>query len=414
MIRKIINSKGFYIVLSILLAVLFWVYVDMGSTAEDTQTISGIPIVFDGEETLENRGLMIVHDSTLETVTLRLRGKRSVISTLNKDNVVITVKTSQITGPGQQNLEYTITYPSSILSGSVTVVSRSLDTIPVRVEAEASVTVPVRTELTGSIADGYYGGEIVCSPETVTITGQQDVVSQISYARVSIEGESLTESVSSDYPYELYDVSGNRIESTEISRSSETVAVSMLVEPLKEVPLTLTVQAGGGATEDDITYEIEPKTITVAGDSALLNELDQIDLGTLDLSQVLVSPDVLTMNINLPDGVVSVSGEVAATVTVTIQGLATKALDVSNIVVLHAPEGYAPRMVTQSLNVTLRGPQESLNQVTADNVTIYVDLADWDASAGSTGTITWSAKIMVSGFTDVGAVGDYSAVLTIN
>ena len=46
--KKILDSKALYVILSIVIAVGLWFYVVTRDGNEDTQTYSGIPVVFEG------------------------------------------------------------------------------------------------------------------------------------------------------------------------------------------------------------------------------------------------------------------------------------------------------------------------------------------------------------------------------
>ena len=68
---KILNSRWFYVVLSILLAFLLWVYVGNDPNSVDTGTLRNVRVVFSGLEKLEERGLMI-SEGAEQTVNLQL------------------------------------------------------------------------------------------------------------------------------------------------------------------------------------------------------------------------------------------------------------------------------------------------------------------------------------------------------
>ena len=56
--RKILNSKIFYMVVSLLLAFVLWLYVGREANPEVTSTLSRVQVVFSGLEKLEERGLI--------------------------------------------------------------------------------------------------------------------------------------------------------------------------------------------------------------------------------------------------------------------------------------------------------------------------------------------------------------------
>ncbi len=404
--------KILYIILSIIIAVVIWVYVDYETNDNYTTWITNIPVTFDGEDTLENRGLMILHDESQETVNLRVSGKRATIMKLDRSNITITVKTSQITGAGEQELEYTISYPRTVSESSVTVVNKSVETITVTVMAETTATIPVKSTFTGSVATGYRAGEIVCSPEEITVSGPEEIVETVSYALVTVSNESVTESIAADYTFTLMDENDEEVDTSTLTCSTDTIAVSMNVGQTKALELQVTVAEGGGATEDDVTIEISPSTITVAGDSSTLAEIDSIDLGTIDLSEILTT-QTYTKDINLPATLENVSGTTQATVTVTVSGLSVSTFTATQFNILNRPDIYTATMVTESLNVTLRGTEAALAEITAEDIIVVVDLSQIDFTSGSTGAVTVGAEIYVNSDDNVGAVGSYNVVVDV-
>lgn len=57
--KKILNSKWIYVILSVLLAFVLWLYVGREANPEVTNTLSHVQVVYSGLESLEERGLMI-------------------------------------------------------------------------------------------------------------------------------------------------------------------------------------------------------------------------------------------------------------------------------------------------------------------------------------------------------------------
>jgi YbbR domain-containing protein len=410
MIKKIFDHKVFYVIVSIIIAVLFWVYVDWVTNDSMSKTFTNIPVTFEGEDTLEARGLMIVHDDGGEVVTLRLSGKRSDMMKLDRDNIEITVRTSQIVSAGVQELEYTISYPRSVTESGITVLSRSMDTVPVEVVAEATKTVSIQTEFIGTVAEGYYFETMACSPEQITISGPQELVDQVSYALVTVGDVGISSTTTADYSFKLMDENKNEVSQEGLTCSSSMITVVLKVNAQKTVPLTVTFLPGGGATEENVTCNIDPQSITISGDDSQLADITSIDLGEIDLSQIFESTTV-TRDITLRDGLGNLSGITQATVEVTISGLTTQNFDANNFVFLNQPEGTVAEMVTGNLNVTLRGSYQAMSEVTSDNITVAADLSG--VSTLSSGTITVPATVLVNGVDDMGAIGSYSVVVRI-
>ena len=81
------TNKIIYAVLSLLLAFVFWMYVDDAQGNTIRETFNDVPIDFIGaEDTLPSRGLMLASggDSTLD---LTISGPRSVISNMKRGDL---------------------------------------------------------------------------------------------------------------------------------------------------------------------------------------------------------------------------------------------------------------------------------------------------------------------------------------
>jgi hypothetical protein len=88
----------------------------------------------------------------------------------------------------------------------------------------------------------------------------------------------------------------------------------------------------------------------------------------------------------------------------------TRHLSATNIQVTKRPEGFTERLITQSLDVVFRGKAADIDQITADNIRIVVDLT---ALGASSGTNTVPARVYFDGFDNVGAIGEYKVTVTL-
>lgn len=410
--KKITDSRWFYIVISLLLAFILWIYVGKEANPIKTSTLSNVQVVYSGLEKLEERGLMISEGAD-QTVALRIRARSDVWARLNQGETTVTIDVSGITEPGEQNVTITsrnISYPRSITAtDSIELQYTSPGAVTFTVSKWASKDVDVRGVFEGSIADGYQRGEFSMAPEKVTVSGPQELVEQVDYARVTVTQTDMNATYSQDTGYTLIDYDGNPIFADELETEPETVLVTLPVEKLKEVELTVDIIPGGGATADDVEIDIEPKTIMVSGSDEDLENLDSISLGEIDLADVFGSL-TQSMPIQLDSVLTNVSGITEAKVTVTVKGLTTKVLQVSNISFINKPAGYQADVVTQSCSVQIRGTEEAVAAVTASQLRIVADLS---AVELSTGNQTIPVKVYLDGSSDVGVVGDYNIVVSI-
>lgn len=409
--KKIRDSKWLYMVLSLLLAVILWMYVMTDLNPEDTKTLYNVPVVFTGLDTLEERGLTISEGAN-QTVTLSLQATRSVLQQLNNENVSVAINVSNKDTGVQTEVNYTPTYPRSVSNDPITIRSRSPSVIQYTISKWVTREIEVRGSFTGSVAEGFQKGELSISPSTITVSGQEDVVNQIDYAQVVLSQTELSETYTGELPFALVGFNGEAVSAEGLELSSQTVMVTLPVVQLKEVKLTVEVVPGGGATQDDAKITISPESIMVSGGEDDLESLTEISLGQIELQKIF-GTDQITFKIPLDESLTNVSGVSEATVTVSISGLATRTIEVDNIQVTE-PDGYHAELVTTSRLVMIRGSQDAVDQVIPSQIRIVADLSEMGEESIATGTQTVPVKVYLDGTGDVGVVGtDYNVTVTI-
>lgn len=411
--NKIKESKGLYIVISVIAAVVLWMYVDLTVEPDVHKTIRNIPVTFYGEESLEEKHLMIANSGDT-TISLTLTGNRSAIAKLNRENITIRVDTaSQITDAGEVELNYTEVFPNNVNTSSVKVRSRSMNTVKVTVYKTARKTIALRGIFSGSVATDYMydANKFQFGIDQITIQGEETLVESVDHAQVELDRQGLSDTWTGILPVTLVDAEGNEITSDSLSLSDEEVEVTFPVYAVKEVPLTVTLRPGGGASAEDVECTLTPSTITVSGTKEMLDSLEEINMGTIDLSEVITS-ETTSFDVNLAKGLKNVSGIISVTASVTIKSdLVTKKFDVSDITLKNTPENVTAVLTTQSLEVRVRGDKESMDLLMASDLSAVVDLNDLEPGAG---TCKVPATVKVKGFSDVGVIGSYEVTVEVS
>ena len=384
-INKIISSKAFWIIISLLGSFLLWMYIM--STEETTieKTFSNVKVVYQGADDLRAARGLIVTDADADSVTVRLKGTRRVLGNLSSADLSAVIDVSGISQAREMQVSYSLQYPTNVDKSSITVLSKSPETISFSVVQEANKTLEVKGVFTGSVKEGY--------------TAEPDEVDSIC---VYVTRTDLDKSIApTNCPYVLLDKDGNKLKPKEISGNYDTVSVSMPVLMNKELPLKVSLVGGAGATEENCVVDIEPKSIQVAGDTDVLGKLNQIVVATIDLSGFATSYEK-TVTIPLENDLRNLSGVTEATVRVSVRGLATEKITATNITTTGTTRSV--EIMTTSLAVTVRAPEDVISQITAENVRVVVDLTNYKATSG---TVAVPAKIYVDGFSNAGAVGEY-------
>lgn len=412
--KKSGGLKVFYLIFSIIVAIALWIYVAYveNPTVDEPVAISGIKVELEGEEILRESNL-IVTDVDVERLTIYFGGRIRDVSRLSSTNVKAVVDLKDIlqyTSPtGIHSLNYTLVYEES--GNSVVVERMSRPVIEVTVERLVTEMIPLSPVFKGSIADNYMAGELTLSRSSVEVAGTEAAIDKIASATVTLEGEAVSKTFTREESIVLLDADGNEINMEEEGLSFlngvSTAMITQNILMVRDIPLVVDIIECSTATDANISRSITPSTITLSGDPEVLEGLNTINLGTIDLKSFVLSYSE-TYQIRIPNDAKNLSGITTATVTIEVLGMSTRRISVSNISTRNGTGDIS--IITQSLDVTLRGSEQDINAVLAENVRIVADLSDY---ANMKGTFTVNATVYVDGFPNVDAVGTYPLNVTI-
>lgn len=407
--KKIYNSKVFWMIVSLLASLAIWVYVTSVETDESKTTFRGVKVELVGEDILRDSKNLVVTDMDTSTVTVEVVGPRRIIGSLSSDQLVAQVDVSKLSRAAYTSQQYTIVYPDGTDTSKLSESRRTPETINFMVSAQTSKSIQVRGSFDGSLAEGYTAEMPVFEPSTITITGSEAYLKDVEYAWVTFGKENVDSTYSVETGFTLMDANNEPCSTTGISFSTDVVTATLPLLTLKEVNLDVNIIEGAGATKANTKITIDPVSVTLAGDSSLLAGMNKIILATIDLTD-FSSTFTETYTIPIDNELKNTTGVTKATVTVEIVGLETKTFRVTNFSCINATEGYEADIITESKEITLRGTPEALAQIKAENIRAVADLTDYKES---TGTYMPQVRVYVDGFTDVGAIGENTISIEI-
>ncbi len=402
------KNKIVAVLLSVAIAFGLWLYVITVVNPESEKTYYEIPVVLQNKEILTERGLMVVGD--MPTVTLVLKGNRTTLNELNEANINVITNVANIEKAGTHQLTYQISYPGNVSDNEISVQKSSSDSIKLQIENRISKTVPVVVDNGGTaVPTGFIPGSPQMDKTTIEIAGPEPVVNQITQAVIRVDLNNQTKTLVGEYQYSLCDADGKPVNAEKVSTDTEKVNLMIKIERLKDIALNLNVVYGGGATESNTVVNVSQTTLQVSGSDTLLENLNSLDLGTINLAEI-AEDTVLTIPIpKLPEGVTNQTGVDEVTVEIKFNNLVKKEFKVSTINPVNAA-GLKVQLVTKSLKVTVRGPQEMIDLMKETDVSVEVDF-----SGAQVGTATINGTVIVNNtFVGVGAVGIYPITATVS
>ena len=399
--KGIYKSKAFWMLSSLVLSFVLWIYVTSVESDEIRQTFRGVRVELVGESVLRNSRNLVVTDLSTNTVSIEVRGPRRVVSALAPEDLSAQVDVSKLTQSAYASMQYTVSYPTRMDTSALVVSRKVPDTVNFTVSRLNSKSIPVRGRFEGNIAEGYTAEPVVFEPSEITVSGPDAYLKNVSYAWVSFTATDVTSTYSVETGFTLMDASDAAAETEGLTCSADVVSATLPILEMKELPLTVNLIYGAGANESNTKVTIEPSSILLAGDSSILNAMNNIPVATIDLSS-FNSTYTDTYPINFDNSLRNVEGITEAAVSVEVIGLETKTLTVTNIQCRGVTEGYEADVLSRALTVRLRGTAENLARVNENDLVAVADLTDYTLSTGSN---IVNVRIQVDGALNVGAIG---------
>ena len=399
--KKITDNKIFWAITALILSFVFWLYVTSVENDNIRQTFRGVRVELAGESLLRDSKNLVVTDLSTNTVSIELVGPRRVVASLSSEDLAAQIDVSKLSQSAYASMQYTVSYPSRIDTSGISVTRKVPDTINFTVSKLNSKSIPVRGSFDGSIADGYTAQPVTFEPSEITVSGPDAFLRNISYAWVSFSAIDVSTTYSIETGITLMNAEDEPAVTDGVTCSVDVVKATLPILEMKELPLTVNLIYGAGANESNTKVSIEPESITLAGDSAILDAMNNIPVATISLADFNATYSY-SYPISFDNSLINVEGITEAEVEVEIIGLESRNFTVRNIQCRGVTEGYEAEVLSKALTVKLRGTPESLAKVTSEDLVAIADLSDYDITTGSN---IVNVRIQVDGALDVGAIG---------
>lgn len=355
----------------LIIAFFIWLFAAENDTTQYNENFSSIPV-----EIVNTSGFSVLSGDDA-TVDVTVSGKRSLISRLTRSDIRAYVDMSAITAPGRYRFDLQVELPNG-----VSLSKASLDSVTVYADNTTSVTVPVKVNVTKFLLeDGYEldTADTVTNPKTVTVTGPESVLQSITEARLDADIGHVTRTVTYSGDLVLVDGAGNEVTNSYIRMSASYVTATIPVYKYREVPIEV-IFKNGLFNPSNCEATVTPSSIRILGDA---EAVDAVRLEyEIDEKRITASTNTYTVKITLPEGVENVSMIDTATISLTLKGVATKKISVTDFRVVN-PQNLNYEPLVDPLSITVQGETALVNRIGSANVTAVVDLSNQESFAGT-------------------------------
>ena len=415
--ESVTENKPVMIVLSVLISVILWVAVSMNTYTEESVTVYDVPVTYSLPAAAENLGLSIV-EKNVDTVNVTITGNRYIVGQIKSGMLRASVQPSNVKSAGIYTIPIVVESVSDSLNNfEVTKMSYNYASVRLDRVIDKEFTLVHATLNEYQAETGFELGAPVLGDKVLTISGPQTDLTKI--ARVVAEAR-VDDAIKSTTTYQanitLYDSDGNRIEYATEEKPELPIKVGfasteMTIIAYKEVAVPVVVDYLNPPTGDRLpkaTYS--PATLQVLVPVDLLGSLKEINVGSIDFSTIKAEDvsRVFSVLDSIPDGCDLRSEETSVQFSLDLSDMMTRTFTVTNFVLTDSKRNTA-KITTKSLLVTLTGPKDVMQSLTADQISAEVDLKDVTGK----GSQEVPVSIVVQGSEDCWAFGSPKVWVTL-
>lgn len=379
--EKVTHNFGLKL-LSVVLASLLWLVVINSQDPIETVTFEDIPV------TIINEGALAAKDKIPEvvegdTISVVVEARRSVCEKLTKADIIAVADFEKISVTDAVPIEVSV---KGYTERDVEIVRGMNQVMKLRLEDSLSKDFRVKISTTGQAADGYVIGDMVASPNMITLTGSSTQISKVKEVVLMIDVDNISmDSQATGVPV-IYDVNGEVINSSKVSMNTTEVAVTIPVLKTKTVKVMVTAvgEPATGYEVDTISYQ--PDMVTVAG---TLNDLVLLGSTINAYCDVTNRSDVVEENIDISSlwdeslETLRLVDEDKLAITITMKPYEEKVFELtpSSIELRGTSENLQYKIITLgSSQVHVFGKEASLKDVNLQKLAPYIDVSEIDSA----------------------------------
>ncbi|MEG1559263.1 MAG: CdaR family protein [Clostridia bacterium] len=374
-LKKMLFSNWVIKLVSLAFALLIWSFVLTNLNPDRVKAVSGVSASFDGEADLIARRLVIRgnYEEIMSNVTVRVNTELIKYTDLNREDIICTVSLRNVNVAG----EYDLRFEASSANG--TVLGVIPDTIHVEIDKLSTRKIPIEVTGTGSVADGYYMGDPVLSRYEIEIEGPSTDIKHVSRAIANVDYSMRTADFKQSVSLLLVDESGNEISTSVLYGELPSVTVSIEILPKKEVNLNVMGAIIGldtlNANQEVSSAYTVPNTVTIIGEREYLDQIDKIEISSIDITGVEDETIVKDVAVYIPAGVRIVGDIKKVTTYITVrEKIVDKLFTAMNIKVVNLRPGLSYSITPINANVIVRGRISVINALQRKDIELYVNV----------------------------------------
>lgn len=373
-LKKIVQSKSFSIVSSVLASILLWLLVLNYSNPVKERTLE-IPLTIVNQNSPASKELINTTVTYPQTVTVTVKGRQDILNNLLLSELYSSVDFSQIEVTGTNTLK--VSKPTCSRYG-IRIDDYYPKEIDFSFDKRSEAYLNVRLIYDNSLLkENYKFINVTAEPDSIPVSDLSSVVDELDEIQVNIADSIVKNSIDGNKTASFI---GRYIKNNGEDFShyfKETVTITVKIEVAKEVPITY--ELVGELAEDYyvLADNLSAKTVLLQGSASDLRGISEINIGTFNLAgyNSNFERDVLITEF-LPDGV-TLYGNNKVTLNVDIEKYQIKEFAITDDVLSKpgmALDIYDYNISPDSHTIKIKGKEADLKNLQRSSLNPILDL----------------------------------------
>lgn len=397
-------------------AFLVWFFVSVNVYPTITEDVYGVDVKVEiAGSYAESVELQPVSVGT-QTVNVRIEGKRSEIAEISAEDLVAYVNVDNVTSAREYKLPVEV---KSVDGRAFDVLSVSPSNVAVKFDKIITKSFEVEPDISSiSVMPGYFKDKISVTPSTISITGPQNQIDNITnvYAKTTVSKELKASAEVQSDQIVLFNKNSNAEISNDngdltYDKSNFTIVIPIYVK--QTIPLEVEIQnapAGFDADAFKKQLVLSETQIDIGAPTESIRDVNSFVVGIIDMRKVDIGSE-FEFEVILGENYTNLSGIDKVTVTCPSEGLAKKRINLrsSDLAVINAPAQYDITPINSGYSIDFIGPEEVIAELSKPDVVAVLDLMPYEITEG---TFACPVQISVPSHPEIWSMGTFNISLT--
>ncbi|SHE72254.1 CdaR family protein [Alkalibacter saccharofermentans] len=364
--NKTSSRANVKIVISLIIAIVLWIYVIGDQDPRLNQRYNNIPVEIKNENLLNERDLLLISETEF-SVDITVNGRTSALYNLPWRNIRASVDFVDIEDKGSYSLAVEIVG----IPEDIDLISVSPAQVEIEVDRLSSQTRQIDIEFVGSLPEGISLLDYSINPQNALVEGGEELLGRIRSVGAALDITGETDEATKRVELKAFDADGNEISGVNISPREASVLIKIGKNSTANIVVQTTGEPAEGFSIKEIT--VDPANIEIGSDSDL--EITEIKTEPIKIDGLDTDAQIRAELI-FPQGVEPSTDISEVTVNIVVERIVEAEFEVGSIDIDNLGEGLVVKdeYLDEMVAVVVSGAQSVLENLAGRNLRIFADL----------------------------------------